>query len=57
VVSDRGLELKVGEFLLREFGAPESSPDSNGKPDRVGFAPAEPLDEPDDPVGNSVFFL
>ena len=57
MVSDRGLELKVGEFLLREFGAPESSPDSNGKPDRVGFAPAEPLDEPDNPVGHPVFFL
>ena len=30
---------------------------ANGQPDRVSFAPAEPLDKPDDPVGHSVLFL
>src|SRR5437016_14501255 len=30
---------------------------ANGQPDRVSFAPAEPLDKPDDPVGHSVLLL
>ena len=30
---------------------------ANGQPDRVSFAPAEPLYKPDDPVGHSVLLL
>ena len=30
---------------------------ANGQPDGVSFAPAEPLDKPDDPVGHSVLLL
>jgi hypothetical protein len=34
-----------------------SGANANGQPDRVSFAPAEPLDKPDDPVGHSVLLL
>src|SRR5437879_13331343 len=34
-----------------------SGDDRNCQPDRVSFAPAEPLDEADDPVVHSVLFL
>src|SRR5207244_5544313 len=30
---------------------------ANGQPDGVSFAPAEPLDKPNDPVGHSVLLL
>lgn len=30
--------------------------DSNRQANRVGFAAAEPLDKPDDPVGHSILF-
>ena len=44
----------MGELSSLEVGAKGSSVDPNGQANGVGFAPAEPLDKPDDPVGHSV---
>jgi len=53
-VLDSRSGLKMGEFSSLELAAKESSANSNGKADGVGFAPAEPLGKPDDPVDRPV---